>query len=181
MTEEQRLVKGCIDKNINVQRELYERYAEKMLSVCIRYVCDEDEARDAMHDGFVRLFDNIKKFDKKGSLEGWIRRLFVNVCLEKLRISKRMIHESIRYEDDNELQIIDESISDVYKQLSVKELMSFIRELPKSFRSVFNLHAIEGYSHEEIAKKLGITNSAARAAYFRARILLQEKIKLMYK
>ncbi|MDR1552773.1 MAG: sigma-70 family RNA polymerase sigma factor [Prevotellaceae bacterium] len=181
MTKEQYLVQGCIDKNINAQRELYELYAAKMLSVCTRYMCDEDEARDAMHDGFVRLFDKIQKFDQKGSFEGWIRKLFVNVCLGKLRISKKVMHESIRYEDDNEMEIIDESISDVYKQLEAKELMLFIRELPKSFRSVFNLHAIEGYSHSEIAKRLGITHSASRAAYFRARVLLKEKIKLMYK
>ncbi|MDR2293240.1 MAG: sigma-70 family RNA polymerase sigma factor [Prevotellaceae bacterium] len=180
MTDEQHLVEGCINKNINAQQELYERYAAKMLSLCIRYMCNEDEARDMMHDGFVRLFDKIKKFDRKGSLEGWIRKVFINMCLEKLRKSEKMKYQSI-YNDDDDLQVIDDSISDVYNQLGTKELMCFISELPASFRSVFNLHAIEGYSHDEIAKILGIAQTTVRANYSRARILLQKKIRLMYK
>ncbi|MDR2065889.1 MAG: sigma-70 family RNA polymerase sigma factor [Prevotellaceae bacterium] len=181
MVEEQYLVEGCINKNINAQKELYERYAAKMLSICLRYMCDEDEARDAMHDGFVKLFDRIKKFDKRGSLEGWIRRLFVNICLEKLRKSDKMKYQSIYNDDDEDLQIIDDSMSDVYNQMGAKELMNLISELPTSFRNVFNLYAIEGYSYYEIAKILGITLAAVRANYSRARILLQKKIKLIYK
>ncbi|MDR0753923.1 MAG: sigma-70 family RNA polymerase sigma factor [Prevotellaceae bacterium] len=180
MTDEQHLVEGCINKNINAQRELYERYAAKMLSLCIRYMCNEDEARDVMHDGFVSLFDKIKKFDQKGSLEGWIRKVFINMCLEKLRKSDKMKYQSI-YSDNDDFQIIDNSMSDAYNELGAKELMCFIGELPASFRSVFNLHAIEGYSHDEIAKILGIAQTTVRSNYSRARILLQKKIRLMYK
>ncbi|MDR3287515.1 MAG: sigma-70 family RNA polymerase sigma factor [Prevotellaceae bacterium] len=179
MTDEY-LVEGCINKNINAQRELYERYATKMLSVCVRYMCDEDEARDTMHDGFIRLFDKIEKFEQKGSLDGWIRKVFVNICLERLRKMKKMSYQSIDDEND-ELQIADNTIADADNQLEANELMNYIKELPAPFRSVFNLHAIEGYSHEEIAKILGIACSTSRANYFRARTLLQEKIKLMYK
>jgi RNA polymerase sigma-70 factor (ECF subfamily) len=180
MTEEQHLVESCINRNINAQRELYERYAKKMLSVCVRYMCDEDEARDVMHDGFVRLFDKIEKFDRKGSLEGWIRKLFVNICLENLRKIKKMTFKSID-SDNDELQIADDSIPDAYNRIEADELMNFVRELPVSFRSVFNLHAIEGYSHDEIAGILGITCSASRSNYFKARMLLQGKIKSRYK
>ncbi|MDR1985201.1 MAG: sigma-70 family RNA polymerase sigma factor [Prevotellaceae bacterium] len=179
MTEEY-LVEGCINKNINAQRELYERYAKKMLSVCVRYMCDEDEARDTMHDGFIKLFDKIGKFEEKGSLEGWIHKLFVNTCLEKLRKLKKMSYQSIN-NDNIELQIVENVVSDVDNQLSANDLMNCIKELPVPFRSVFNLYAIEGYSHEEISKILGIASSTSRANYFKARILLQEKIKSIYK
>ncbi|MDR2126505.1 MAG: sigma-70 family RNA polymerase sigma factor [Prevotellaceae bacterium] len=179
MIETQYLVEGCINKDINAQRKLYERYAAKMLSVCLRYMNNEDEARDVMHDGFVKLFDKIKKFDGTGSLDGWIRKVFVNMCLEKLRISKKITKQNV-YEADV-LQIVDDSMSDVYQQLEAKELMRFVAELPASFRSVFNLYAIEGYSHDEIAKMLGIEQSSVRSAYSKAKNLLQKKIKLMYK
>jgi RNA polymerase sigma-70 factor (ECF subfamily) len=181
MINEQYLVEGCINRNINAQRELYERYAAKMLSICLRYICDEDEARDAMHDGFVILFDKIKKFDRKGSLEGWIRRLFINICLEKLRKLDKMKYQSIYNDEDEDLQIIDDSMSDAYNQMEAKELMNLIRELPTSFRNVFNLYTIEGYSYNEVAKILGITPATVRSHYSRARNLLQKKIKLMYK
>jgi RNA polymerase sigma-70 factor (ECF subfamily) len=174
------LVEGCINKNINAQREMYERYAPKMLSVCMRYMCDENEARDTMHDGFIKLFDKITKFEKKGSLEGWIRKLFVNICLEKLRKLKKVSFQSIN-NDDDDIQIVDNSIINIDKQLDVSELLNCIKRLPASFRSVFNLYAIEGYSHEEIAKLLGITSSTSRANYFRARAILQKKVEQMYK
>ncbi|MDR0419982.1 MAG: sigma-70 family RNA polymerase sigma factor [Prevotellaceae bacterium] len=180
MTEEQHLVEGCINKDINAQRELYERYAKKMLSVCVRYMCDEDEARDTMHDGFVKLFDKIGMFDRKGSLEGWIRKMFVNLCLENLRKVKKMTFQSINSNND-ELQLVDSSISDTDSQIGVGELMNLVKELPMSFRSVFNLHAIEGYSHDEVAVILGIKPSAVRSNYFKARILLQKKIESRYK
>ncbi|MDR1199505.1 MAG: sigma-70 family RNA polymerase sigma factor [Prevotellaceae bacterium] len=180
MTEEQRLVTGCINKDINAQRKLYERYAKKMLSVCIRYICNEDEARDIMHDGFVRLFDKIERFDRKGSLEGWIHKLFVNICLENLRKIKKMTFKSIG-NDNDELQIADNSTPDAYDRIEADELMNLIKELPVSFRSVFNLHAIEGYSHDEIAAILGITSPTSRSNYFKARTLLQQKIKSRYK
>jgi RNA polymerase sigma-70 factor (ECF subfamily) len=180
MTDEH-LVEGCISKNINAQRELYERYAKKMLSVCVRYLGDEDEAKDAMHDGFIRLFDKIGKFDSKGSLEGWIRKVFVNTCLERLRKIRKVSYQSIDNDYGDDFQIVDDSISDIDNQLEANELMNCVKELPTLFRSVFNLHAIEGYSHEEIAKILGIASATSRSNYFRARILLQEKVKSIYK
>ena len=172
------LVEGCINKNIHAQRELYERYAPKMLSVCIRYMCNEDDARDAMHDGFIRLFDRIGKFEQKGSLDGWVRKLFVNTCLEMLRKSKKNSFQSIN-NDNGDIQISDSSIDGTDIQLKTNELLNCVKNLPAPFRSVFNLYAIEGYSHEEIAKMLGITSSTSRANYFKAKIILQGKIKLI--
>ena len=175
------LVEGCINKNINAQCELYERYAPKMLSVCIRYMCNEDDARDAMHDGFIRLFDRIKQFEQRGSFEGWIRKLFVNICLERLRKSKLFSFQNI---DNENVQVLINSVElaeDVDTEYEASDLLNCVKNLPDHLRSVFNLHAIEGYSHVEIGELLGITAAAARGNYFRARIMLREKIRLIYK
>ena len=171
------LVEGCIRKNISAQRELYERYAPKMLSVCLRYMANDDDARDAMHDGFIKLFDKINKFEQRGSLEGWIRRLFVNTCLEKLRTAKKFSFQRI---DEDDTQILHDLTGDADMQFEVNELLNLVKNLPANLRSVFNLYAIEGYSHDEIAKLLGIANSTVRANYFRARTILQKRIKLIY-
>lgn len=173
------LVNGCINKNINAQRELYERYAPKMLSVCERYMGNEDDARDAMHDGFIRLFDRISKFEQRGSLDGWVRKLFVNTCLEKLRKLKKNPFQNFD-EDNEDMQISNNSIPDAETQIEAKELLNCVKNLPASLRSIFNLHAIEGYSHEEIAELLEITSSTSRGGYFKARAMLKEKIKLIY-
>jgi RNA polymerase sigma-70 factor (ECF subfamily) len=172
------LVEGCINKNINAQRELYERYAPKMLSVCIRYMCNDDDARDAMHDGFIKLFDKISKFEQKGSLDGWVRKFFVNTCLEKLRKSKKNSFQSINNANDG-MQLLDNSIENADIQIETNELLNFVKNLPEPFRSIFNLYAIEGYSHVEIAEMLNITSATSRSNYFRARLILQSKIKLI--
>lgn len=174
-----RLVEGCIKKNINAQREMYERYAKKMLSVCVRYMDNGDDAKDAMHDGFIILFDKIGQFEWRGSLDGWIRKLFVNTCLEKLRKLKKISFQRIDSADED-IQVSDDLSEDADKQFDTNELLNCIKSLPVYFRSVFNLYAIEGYSHYEIADLLGITASTSRVYYYKARVMLQQKIKLMY-
>jgi RNA polymerase sigma factor, sigma-70 family len=173
---EKHLVEGCIDKNINAQKQLYELYAKKMLSVCIRYVCDEDDARDLLHDGFIRVFDKIVDYQGTGSFEGWIRRLFVNICLEKLRKSKKDLQQSIDNYSEN-VEMIDNSIVDIGEKMDADRLLSYIKELPEQFRSTFNLFAVEGYSHDEISEMLGIASATSRSNYFRARMLLQKRIE----
>ncbi|MGYP000612353689 len=148
-----------------------------MLAVCLRYVNDMETARDLLQDGFVRVFTNIHSYTGSGSFEGWLRKIFVNGALEYLRKSD-VLRESTDLENSAELVQPDSS---AIENLSAAELMKVIQELPAGFRTVFNMFAIEGYSHKEISEILGITESTSRSQFTRARQLLQKRIKELYK
>ena len=148
-----------------------------MLAVCLRYVNDMETARDLLQDGFVRVFTNIHSYTGSGSFEGWLRKIFVNGALEYLRKSD-VLRESTDLENSADLVQPDSS---AIENLPAAELMKVIQELPAGFRTVFNMFAIEGYSHKEISEILGITESTSRSQFTRARQLLQKRIKELYK
>lgn len=148
-----------------------------MLAVCLRYVNDMETARDLLQDGFVRVFMNIHSYTGTGSFEGWLRKIFVNGALEYLRKSD-VLRESTDLDSSADLV---QSDSSAIEHLSAAELMKLIWELPVGFRTVFNMFAIEGYSHKEISEALGITESTSRSQFTRARQLLQKRIKELYK
>jgi RNA polymerase sigma-70 factor (ECF subfamily) len=174
---DERLIKGCIEKDIRAQKQLYERYAPLMMSVCLRYVRDRDIAQNLLQDGFVKLFDKIHTYSGSGSFVGWMRKIFVNTALAYLR------HNDVfKFSADVDIacDIESENESPIDK-ISADELMQCITELPTGFRTVFNMFAIEGYSHAEIAKQLGIQEGTSRSQYARARIILQQKILKLLK
>lgn len=148
-----------------------------MLAVCLRYVNDMETARDLLQDGFVRVFMNIHSYTGTGSFEGWLRKIFVNGALEYLRKSD-VLRESTDLDSSADLV---QSDSSAIEHLSAAELMKLIQKLPVGFRTVFNMFAIEGYSHKEISEALGITESTSRSQFTRARQLLQKRIKELYK
>lgn len=173
---EQQLIKGCRKGDRNAQKELYDAYSRKMMGVCLRYVNDRETARDLLQDGFVKVFTCIDSYTGSGSFEGWMRRIFVNCALEYLRKAD-VLREAADLDNTPELVQPDSSaVSD----MSAAELMQMIRELPAGFRTVFNLFAIEGYSHKEISEMLSITESTSRSQFTRARQLLQRKINALY-
>lgn len=147
-----------------------------MLAVCLRYVNDPETARDLMQDGFIKVFTSINTYTGSGAFEGWLRKIFVNCALEYLRRND-VLRESTDLDNTTELvQPNSNAISD----LSAAELMQLVHDLPAGFRTVFNMFAIEGYSHKEISEALGITESTSRSQYTRAKQLLQKKIKELY-
>lgn len=147
-----------------------------MLAVCLRYVNDPETARDLMQDGFIKVFTSIDTYTGSGAFEGWLRKIFVNCALEYLRRND-VLRESTDLDNTTELvQPNSNAISD----LSAAELMQLVHDLPAGFRTVFNMFAIEGYSHKEISEALGITESTSRSQYTRAKQLLQKKIKELY-
>jgi len=168
---EEELIAGCKKGNSKAQRHVYEKYAGKMLGVCLRYVKDELEAEDIMIKGITRVFEKIDQYSGTGSFEGWIRRIMVNEALGYLRRNKNMYLEveieKAFYEPD--YQLIDNS-------LEAEELVNMINELPMGYRSVFNLYAIEGYSHKEIAEQLEISENTSKSQLSRARTILQKKL-----
>jgi len=168
---EEEQIADCKKGNSKAQRHIYEKYATKMLGVCSRYVQDELEAEDIMIKGFTRVFAKIDQYSGSGSFEGWIRRIMVNEALGYLRKNKNMYLEvdiqKAEYQAD--YQLIDNT-------LEAEELVLMINELPMGYRSVFNLYAIEGYSHKEIAEQLEISENTSKSQLSRARVILQKKL-----
>jgi RNA polymerase sigma-70 factor (ECF subfamily) len=155
------------------QRNLFEMYSAKMLAVCQRYARHSAEGEDIFQEGFIRVFANLDKFNNEGSFEGWIRRIMINTALKSIK-KKSFKNESIGIEDYQEKEnTID---PEVFSKLSVDDLLSLIDELPDGYKIVFNLYAIEGYSHKEIADLLGIEVSTSRSQLVKSRRMLQRKI-----
>jgi len=169
--DEEELIVACIRGNSVAQRQLYEKYARKMMGVCLRYAGNRETARDLLHDGFIRLFSKIATYKGEGSFEGWMRRLFINTALEYLR-KKDALNKHSEYSMTEQ----SEDYS-VFEKLSEEELIAYIAAMPAGFRTVFNLYAVEGFSHLEIAKMLNISESTSRSQYTRARSYLQKTVK----
>ncbi|MCB0594986.1 MAG: sigma-70 family RNA polymerase sigma factor [Lewinellaceae bacterium] len=170
MTEKE-LIKGCIQEDRYYQQELFRRYAGKMLVVCMRYARHEMEAEDLLQDAFIKVFDNLNKFEFKGSFEGWVRRIVINTALKNYS-KKSFKQEQIGLENYPDPPLEPEA----YAHLQEEELLRLIAKLPEGYRLVFNLNAIEGYSHKEIADMLGIQESTSRSQLVKARKMLQAMI-----
>lgn len=171
---EQDLIAGCKKKDPRCQKLLFTTYAPKMLGVCRRYVDSLDTAEDILQDGFIKVFQKIDTYTGEGAFGGWIRRVFVTTALEHLRQNKAM-QFNVSLDDINEIQA-DAGIS-VLSRLTVDDLMKCIAELPMGYRTIFNLYAIEGYSHKEIAEMLNIKENSSQSQLVRARKVLQEKVQ----
>lgn len=171
MHTEAELVEGCLKGDRKIQRLLFERFAGQMMSVCRRYTRDRMEAEDMLQVGFIKVFDRVDQY-QGGSLEGWLRRIFVNTCLSLWRKNKNSL---LVWEGDPvESMALEEN---GLQRLQAEELIQAIEQLPPGARVIFNLFAIEGYPHTEIAHMLQITEGASRAQLTRARQLLQLKLK----
>ena len=169
---EQKLIKGCKSGESWAQKQLYERYASAMMSVCVRYAGNRENARDLLHDGFIKVFTKINTYTGIGSFSGWVRKVFVTTALESLRANNALKFSV----DIDELNDIEDMNLSVFEQLSANDLLTCVAQLPDGFRTIFNLHAIEGYSHAEIAQILNIQESTSRSQYYRARQILQKSV-----
>lgn len=172
MQSDNQLVDACIKGDREAQRHLYDRFAAAMLVVAMRYTKSDQEAEDVLQEAFIKVFEKIKTFREESSLAFWIKRIVVNTALNSQR-SKLYMFPMVDVEDmHNEL---DTGLS--ISQFHFKELLKFIQELPPGCQSIFNLYAIEGYSHQEIAELLDISVGTSKSQYSRARQLLQTRIK----
>ncbi len=171
MTEEE-LIKKCASGDMLAQKMFYEKFAGKMMGVCLRYMNGNDEAQDVLQDGFVKVFNKLAAYQKKGSLEGWIRRIVVNTALDHIRKNKKHLNDV----DVDSVSYGLESESYIVESLNAKDLLKLIQQLPAGYRIVFNMFAIEGYSHKEIASELNITESTSKSQYSRSRKMLREML-----
>ncbi len=170
--DERQLIEGCKNGDRRAQKALYDKYSRRMMAVCLRYVKDMEDARDLLQEGFIKLFTNIHQYTGEGNFEGWVRRIFINNTLEFLR-QQDILKNAGDIDDADYLNIPDES---TLSQMSANDIMVYVRSLPDGFRTVFNMFAIEGYSHKEIGEILNITESTSRSQYMRARKILQKMI-----
>ncbi len=169
------ILSGCRKGKRKAQEALFRLYSDKMFGVCRYYTRDYSEAEDVLHDGFLKVFDKINKYRGDGSLEGWIRRVIINTALERFRKQSRMF--AITEVDES---IMDDQFTSAEDQISATELMEIIMELSPKYRLVFNLYAIDGFSHKEIADRLNISEGTSKSNLARARIILQKKVNERY-
>lgn len=164
------LIHNCKKQDIKAQEQLYRLYANKLFAVCLKYSNSYQQAEDNLQDGFMVIFDKIIQYQDKGSFEGWMKRIMINTALQKYR--KQTVFEIINEEQLKEPAIeIDEDL------VSVDFLLKIIQELPDRYRQVFNLYALDGFSHKEISELLGISTGTSKSNLARARIILKEKVE----
>jgi RNA polymerase sigma factor (sigma-70 family) len=168
---DQELVMGCLKGKPEHQTALYQRFARVMLGICIRYSRDRMEAEDILQQGFMKVFNNLKNYNG-GSLEGWMKRIFVREAIDQYRKTNRSVFGYSQEPEDH--HAVD--LHDIVGQMAADEIIEMIGTLPEGCRMVFNLFAIEGYTHQEIGEILGISNGTSKAQYFRAKELLRERI-----
>ena len=173
---EKELIKRCLENDRPSQKALFELFAGKMMVLCLRYSRYREEAEDFMQEGFVKVFTNLNKFNFDGSFEGWVRRIMVNTCLKNLK--KKYVTHEIHGLENYQHVAYDQSI---ISKLSVDEMIELVNKLPTGYRLVFNMYAIEGYSHKEIGEALNIGESTSRSQLAKARKLLQKQIDQLQK
>ncbi|MHC1689656.1 MAG: RNA polymerase sigma factor [Bacteroidales bacterium] len=172
-SNEKEVIEGCVKRDPRAQRILYDSYSSRLFTVALRYAGDRERAKDILHDGFITVFEKIGSYNGSGSFEGWLRRIFVNTALMALRKADVL-------KNSGELNSVAGEFSDspsALDEISSKELLKVIASMPDGFRMVFNMFAIEGYSHQEIAEELNISESSSRSQLSRARVWLQERIR----
>ena len=173
MPEIKRIIKGCLAGDRRDQELLYRRHSAKLYAVCLQYSGNDEEARDILQEGFIKIFGNLSHYKHEGSFEGWMRRITVNTALEKYRTR----HSLYRVDDIDMIPEPDaEPDNQDYAGLEANDLLDIIRELSPKYRMVFNLYAIEGYSHKEISKMVNISEGTSKSNLSRARVILQRRV-----
>ncbi|MEN8158389.1 MAG: sigma-70 family RNA polymerase sigma factor [Bacteroidota bacterium] len=169
------LLNGCRRGKPKSQRALYERFSAAMYGICLQYASGEEDAQDIMQEGFVKVFKKLDQVKNPAAFPGWIRRVMVNTALEKYRS-----HVILQRMDDVQEEADEASDDGIFDRLMCQELVDLIQTLSPRYRMVFNLYAIEGYSHQEISDELGISVGTSKSNLSRARAILQEKIQKIY-
>ncbi len=166
------LVEGCLSNDRRAQEQLYRWLSPRLFPVCLRYAPDREAAEDILQEGFIKLFQKLSSYRREGSFEGWARRIIVNTAIEHFRRIKPVLS----LEDQPLAQ--EPSLKETgITMLEAKELNKLIQTLPVGYRTVFNMYAVEGYNHAEIAEKLGISEGTSKSQYSRAKKWLQEQLK----
>jgi RNA polymerase sigma-70 factor (ECF subfamily) len=179
MLQDQNIVKGCQQFHPASQKALYEKFSGVMFGVCLRYAANREEAKDLLHEGFLKIFTCISQYRNEGSLEGWVRRVMVTTSLLHLRKKKKITFENIDAKESYQNINVEEELQDCdlkNSDFSEAELLATINSLPPMNKIVFNLYYIENYSHKEIGDLLGINEVTSRTRLLRSRKMMQSHL-----
>lgn len=165
------LIEGCINGNGAYQKLLYDTYVSTMFSICLRYAKDYHQAEDIVQEGFIKVFNKIDQYRYAGSFEGWMKRIFIHTSIEALRKKDRLFE---LLPNDQSSQTISDD--DILSDLATQDLLKCIQQLPIGYRTVFNLYAIEGFTHQEVGELLNISEGTSKSQLSRARTTLQKII-----
>ncbi len=166
------IIKKCLKNKRIAQKRLYDLFSAKMYGICMRYAKNHHDAQDILQEGFIIVFSKLHTFNKKGSFEGWIKRIMINAAAQKYR--EKFSHLSVE-STDNEMDDFKQPAE--IDSFRIDELVEIIQKLPTQYRIVFNMYAVEGYSHKEISEALKISENTSRSNYSRARHILREKLQ----
>ena len=165
-----KLIQKCAKQDRKAQAEVYQIYSGKLYAVCLKYSKNKEEAQDNLQEGFITIFNKIGQFNNKGSFEGWMKRIVINIALSKYRQKPVLSLVTEEIPEITTVEVDDNNISMDY-------LLILIQQLPNRYRMVFNLYVLDGYSHKEIASELEITEGTSKSNLSRARMILKEKIE----
>ncbi|WP_051313495.1 RNA polymerase sigma factor [Sporocytophaga myxococcoides] len=176
MLKEADIIKGCKEYNSVAQNALYKTYAPKMKALCVRYSSNEEEAKDLMQEGFIKVFSNIKSYNGKGSFEGWIKRIMINTAISHYKKNKnKFAVEDISLMNSKEVgSEQEEEVEEIYSEYTSEDLMKALNSLPEQYKLVFNLFCIENHSHTDIAQLLSLDEKTSRTRLFRAKKMLKD-------
>jgi len=171
------LIKGCLDGKAGHFSMLYDRFSSGMYAICLRYAGDEDEAKDLLQDGFIKIFSKLNTYDSsRGKLESWIKSIFINSCIDFYRKNKyKNVEMDIEILADEE-PVEENEVHNILSDITYEELIEEISKLPPGYRTVFNLHVIDGKGHKEIAGELNISENTSKTQLFKARNLLRKNL-----
>lgn len=170
--KEKELIESCLSGNRKAQKQLYDFYSVKVWGLILRYCAQEEEAREILQIGFIRVFEKLSQFQFRGSFEGWVKRIMIHTALEQYR--KKEIFSSLPDDENDEQISVDETI---HYKLQKEDVLKAMQLLAPGFRTVLNLYAIEAYSHSEIAEMLGISENTSKSQLSRARVALWNELK----
>ncbi|MBK6730985.1 MAG: RNA polymerase sigma factor [Bacteroidetes bacterium] len=166
------LIQYSINGDRSAQKAIFDKYSSRLMGVCMRYAVDQPAAEDILQEGFIKAFKNLSKFRNEGSFEGWLRRIMVNTAIEIYR-KKNHLYPVLEIETQTERVTYDNVLSD----LAAEDIMHMVMNLSPGYRTVFNLYAVEGYSHKEIAEQLNISEGTSKSQLARARYILMKKVE----
>jgi RNA polymerase sigma factor (sigma-70 family) len=172
MITEQEIINGCLKRKRKAQKILFERYHATLMGICMRYAKNKSEAEDILLMGFTRIFQKIESYSAAGSFEGWLRRIVINVAIDNFRRNKKNYY----FETLEDSTFNSEYADYIPDSFAMADILKTVQSLPNGYRIVFNLYAIEGYSHQEIAELLGVSESTSKTQYLKARKKLQSML-----
>jgi len=175
------IVEKCKKQDRLSQRKVYELFYSKMMGICLRYAKNEDEAKDIVQDGFIKVFEKIDKYSFVGSFEGWLRRIIVNTAIDTYRRNKREYSLNEAMVKDESITVEFDEPASLYDSLSIKDVINAMQKLSPAYRTVFNLYVMEGLTHKEIANELNISEGTSKSNLSKAKLnikkLLTNKLK----